>query len=180
MELSARLKADETLADRILKVNHAGEHGAVNIYRGQLVACRWRDEALREELREFQLHEERHRATFAAALERRNLRRCRSYGICGVGGFLLGLVTGVCGRPSIAAVTVAVESAVLRHLETQLACLGPLDVEARDAVASILEDERQHHDRAALEKRQGTFRPRVLRPLVSSVTEAVIWLGMHL
>jgi demethoxyubiquinone hydroxylase (CLK1/Coq7/Cat5 family) len=40
-------------ADRILKVNHAGEHGAVNIYRGQRLACCWRDAALKRELEEF-------------------------------------------------------------------------------------------------------------------------------
>jgi hypothetical protein len=39
MELIARLSHDETLGDRVLKVNHAGEHGAVNIYRGQRLAC---------------------------------------------------------------------------------------------------------------------------------------------
>jgi 3-demethoxyubiquinol 3-hydroxylase len=39
MEIIARLAADETLGDRIIKVNHAGEHGAVNIYRAQLLAC---------------------------------------------------------------------------------------------------------------------------------------------
>jgi ubiquinone biosynthesis monooxygenase Coq7 len=33
MEVTARLAADETLGDRVIKVNHAGEHGAVNIYR---------------------------------------------------------------------------------------------------------------------------------------------------
>jgi hypothetical protein len=42
MEIIARLAADETPGDRIIKVNHAGEHGAVNIYRAQLLACRWR------------------------------------------------------------------------------------------------------------------------------------------
>jgi ubiquinone biosynthesis monooxygenase Coq7 len=156
MELTARLKAGESLGDRILKVNHAGEHGAVNIYRGQLLACRWRDDTLRNELREFQAHEERHRALFAAALERRHLRRCKSYYLCGVGGFVLGLVTGVCGRPSIAAVTVAVERVVLRHFKVQTEILGSLDPDAHVAVAAILDDEQLHHDRAALEKREAS------------------------
>jgi ubiquinone biosynthesis monooxygenase Coq7 len=38
MEVIARLAADESLGDRVIKVNHAGEHGAVNIYRAQLLA----------------------------------------------------------------------------------------------------------------------------------------------
>jgi 3-demethoxyubiquinol 3-hydroxylase len=180
METVARLNPGETLGDRILKVNHAGEHGAVNIYRGQRAACRWQSVALRRELEEFQAHEERHRAVFAEELRRRSVRRCRSYHLCGLGGLALGFVTGLCGRPSISATTVAVERVVLRHLEGQLRDLRESDPEAYRAVLSIVEDERSHHDRAALDKRQGVFWPRVLRPLVSAATETVIWLGMRL
>lgn len=169
-----------THADRILKVNHAGEHGAVNIYRGQRLVCSWRDDALRRELEEFRSHEERHRDIFAAELARRGIRRCRSYRMCGAGGFLLGLATGICGRASIAAVTVAVERVVLRHLEMQLRELDGVDAAAHAAVASILDDERMHHDRAAQEPRQGVFWPRLLRPAVSAATELVIRTGMRL
>jgi len=167
-------------ADRILKVNHAGEHGAANIYRGQRLVCFWRDDELKRELEEFRAHEERHRAVFAAELERRGVRRCRSYWLCGAGGLLLGMMTGICGRASIAAVTVAVERVVLRHLESQLRELDGVDPAAQAAVASILDDERAHHDRAAQEPRQGVFWPRVLRPTVSAATEFVIWTGMKL
>ena len=169
-----------THADRILKVNHAGEHGAVNIYRGQRLVCFWRDDSLKRELEEFRAHEEKHRAVFAAELERRGVRRCRSYWLCGMGGFLLGVTTGICGRASIAAVTVAVERVVLRHLEQQLRDLDGVDQAAYAAVASILEDERAHHDRAAQETRQGIFWPRVLKPAVGAATEFVIWTGMKL
>jgi ubiquinone biosynthesis monooxygenase Coq7 len=169
-----------SLADRILKVNHAGEHGAVNIYRGQRLVCFWRDAALKRELEEFRAHEERHRAIFAAELARRGVRRCRSYWACGLGGLLLGLTTGICGRASIAAVTVAVERVVLRHLEMRLRELDGVDPAAYDAVASILDDERAHHDRAAQEPRQGIFWPRILKPAVSAATEFVIWTGMKL
>jgi ubiquinone biosynthesis monooxygenase Coq7 len=169
-----------THADRILKVNHAGEHGAVNIYRGQRLVCFWRDAGLRQELEEFRAHEERHRAIFAAELQRRGVRRCRSYWACGLGGFALGLTTGLCGRASIAAVTVAVERVVLRHLERQLRELDGVDAAAHAAVAAIIEDERLHHDRAAQEPRQGIFWPRLIRPAVSAATEFVIWTGMKL
>jgi ubiquinone biosynthesis monooxygenase Coq7 len=169
-----------THADRILKVNHAGEHGAVNIYRGQRLACWWRDDSLKRELEELRAHEEAHRAIFAAELSRRGVRRCRSYWMCGIGGFVLGLTTGLCGRASIAAVTVAVERVVLRHLEIQLREPAGVDEAARAAVAAIIDDERSHHDRAAQQPHQGIFWPRVLKPTVSAATEFVIWSGMKL
>lgn len=93
---------------------------------------------------------------------------------------MLGATTGICGRASIAAVTVAVERVVLRHLEIQLRELDGIDPAAHAAVASIIEDERAHHDRAAQEPRQGIFWPRLIRPTVSAVTEFVIWTGMKL
>jgi ubiquinone biosynthesis monooxygenase Coq7 len=40
MAIAARLKPDETLGDRVMKVDHAGEHGALCIYRAQLWLAR--------------------------------------------------------------------------------------------------------------------------------------------
>lgn len=177
----ARSHAGSTvLGDRVLKVNHAGEHGAVHIYLGQEFACRWRDPALREELAEFRTHEESHRAIFAAELARRGVARCRTYQLCAVGGLALGLVSGLCGRASIAATTVAVERVVLRHLAHQLQVLRDSDPDAVRAIEAIIADEQSHHDRAAMEPRQGIFWPRVIKPVVSGLTEAVIWIGMKL
>jgi demethoxyubiquinone hydroxylase (CLK1/Coq7/Cat5 family) len=101
------------------------------------------------ELREFKSHEERHRAIFWAELVRRGQRRCRSYLLCGLGGFLLGFVTGILGRRAIAATTVAVERVVLHHLAYQLSVLRGHDAAATVAIASIVEEEQQHHDRSA-------------------------------
>jgi len=180
VEIAARLNRGESLGDRVLKVNHAGEQGAINIYRGQILASRLRAPRLVAELREFQTHEERHRAIFWAELQRRGRRRCRSFHLCGVGGFLLGAITGLLGPSAVAATTVAVERVVLQHLEAQLRVLRDADPAAHAAVLAIVREEREHHDRAALETRQGAFWPCILLPVVSFSTEAVIWLGMRL
>jgi ubiquinone biosynthesis monooxygenase Coq7 len=180
MNVGVRLNTGERLEDRILKVNHAGEHGAVNIYRGQALICRWRVPTLLAQLQEFRRHEEGHRARFAQELTARGVRRCRSYRLCGVGGFILGILTGLCGRAAVAATTVAVERVVLRHLEAQLDHLRDNDVRAFDAVSAIIKDERTHHDHAAIEAYQGRFWPKILMPIVAASTEAVIWLGMRL
>src|ERR1700726_4478879 len=127
MEVIARLAADESLGDRVMKANHAGEHGAVNIYPPHLVRCRGGRSDIKSERRQFLDHEMRHREIFAAELIRRGRLRCRSYHLCGLGGFALGLVTGLCGRASIAATTVAVETVVLRHLEAQMSTLRLAD-----------------------------------------------------
>jgi ubiquinone biosynthesis monooxygenase Coq7 len=180
IRLSARLNADETLAGRILKVNHAGEHGAICIYTGQILLARLTAPQLVAELREFLSYERRHRATFLSELKRRDLPRCRSYWFCGAGGLALGILTGLCGRRAIAATTVAVERVVLRHLAQQLIALRGRDQAAMAAISSIVEDEQKHHDHSELHLASGKLWPRVVTPLVAAVTEAVIWLGMHL
>ena len=167
-------------AERVLKVDHAGENGAVHIYAGQIAVARFTASSLVEELREFQSHEEKHRAIFAAELERRGVRRCRSFLLCGWGGYLLGLTTALCGRAAIAATTVAVERVVLAHLHEQLEQLQGHDAAAFAAVASIAAEEQEHHDKSAAHAAQGGAWPKILSPVVSMSTESVIWLGMRM
>jgi ubiquinone biosynthesis monooxygenase Coq7 len=166
--------------DRILKVDHAGEHGAVCIYTGQLHAARFTAPTLIDELLQFRADEQRHRAIFAAELYRRGQRRCRSYWLCGIGGYVLGLATGLLGRQAIAATTVAVERVVLRHLQHQLDQLQGVDTAAVRAIAAIVEEEQQHHDGSARHLPDGSAWTRTVTPVVSAATESVIWLGMRL
>jgi ubiquinone biosynthesis monooxygenase Coq7 len=175
------IPASETyeFASRVLKVNHAGENGAVNIYAGQLFFARITARDLAAELVEFKSHEERHRAIFWSELQRRNRPRCRSYVLCGIGGFMLGLVTGALGRKAIWATTVAVERVVLRHLQMQLEQLRGKDEAAVKAIEAILNEEQHHHDHSVGQLAAGQFWPKVLSPVVSASTEAVIWLGMR-
>jgi ubiquinone biosynthesis monooxygenase Coq7 len=175
---SPAIEASE-YASRVLKVNHAGENGAVNIYAGQICFARFTAPGMVAELAEFKSHEEGHREVFWAELQRRNRPRCRSYWLCGAGGFTLGLITGLFGRRAIAATTVAVERVVLRHLEHQVKQLHGKDEAAVKAIESIVEEERHHHDQSASHIAVGQFWPRVLSPIVSASTEAVIWVGMR-
>ncbi len=168
------------VGNRIIKVNHAGEHGAVNIYAGQILMARLTAPAMLAQLAEFRSHEQGHRAIFAAELQRRGVGRCRSYWLCGAGGFALGVVTGLLGTAAIAATTAAVEAVVLRHLEQQLSVLEGRDPSAIAVISSIVAEEQQHHDQSLDHIGPGAFWPRLLTPIVSVSTEAVIWAGMRL
>lgn len=165
---------------RIIKVNHAGEHGAVKIYAGQIAMARLRAPSLLPELAEFKAHEERHRAIFAGELTRRGLPRCRSFWLCGAGGYVLGLLTGLMGARSIASATVAVERVVLRHLRQQLLEIGVADPEATAAISAILSEEQQHHDQSAARIRHAGLIDRAIASVISAATEAVIWIGMRI
>ena len=169
-----------SLGDRVMKVDHAGEQGAVCIYRGQRWVASLFAPSLVPELAQTQAHEERHRAIFAAELSRRGIRRCRSYILCATGGTVLGLVTALFGRRAIAATTVAVERVVLRHLDEQRAALRGIDPAAVAAIDSIAREEAEHRDDALHTLGHPTWPLRQLMSIVSLSTETVIWLGMRL
>jgi 3-demethoxyubiquinol 3-hydroxylase len=166
--------------DRMLKVDHAGEHGAISIYKAQIWMAMWRAPELVPELTQFLAHEVRHRSIFAAEMARRGVARCRSWHLCGVGGFTLGLLTGVFGRQAILATTVAVEKVVLRHLAHQVAALRDVDPQACATIQRIVDDERDHHDRSSRRLRGPSSLDRCVMALVRCSTESVIRIGMRL
>lgn len=180
MELSARVLAADGLAGRILKVNHAGENGAVHIYSGQLLFASVTAPSIVAELREFRAHEQSHRQIFRSELERRGIRRCRSYLLCGAGGYALSVVTGLFGRSAIAATTIAVERVVLGHLKEQLQLLENRDSEAAETVRAIANEEQEHHDRSESHAKASPVWLAILGPLVAMAMEVVIWTGMRL
>ncbi|OSZ63008.1 hypothetical protein CAP40_18275 [Sphingomonas sp. IBVSS2] len=178
MPIAARLAPGETLGDRVLRVDHAGEHGAVCVYRAQLRLARWTAPGLLTEIEAFIAHEMRHRALFAAELARRDQAHCPSHALCAALGTVLGTITGLLGRHAIAATTVAIERVVLRHMTAQIAALETSDPAAVAILLDIVEEEQEHHDRSVAHLRGGPLQ-HILDAGVGIATEAVIWIGMH-
>jgi ubiquinone biosynthesis monooxygenase Coq7 len=169
--------AERLTIARILKVNHAGEYGAIRIYRGQAWVARRIYPDVVAFLEETLAHEVRHCALFREAMPERGARPCRVMSLWGNGGVVLGLLTALLGRQGIWICTAAVESTVHRHLEDQLRFLRNRDESLRSLILSIQEDEISHLHHA--EQRIATNAPwaRLLNALVAASTEAVIWLS---
>jgi ubiquinone biosynthesis monooxygenase Coq7 len=177
--ISRKLRPARSVAEKMIKVDHAGENGAVNIYRAQRLVARIRAPSLLKQLAEFQRHEEEHRRIFRDHLDKIGVRPCVSYHFCCMGGFSLGLVTGLVGPSAIAATTFAVEHVVLRHLEDQLEYLRDASPEACDCVTRIYDDERGHHDAAEARLSRDGWLTRSLIAVVQLCTEQVIRIGMR-
>ena len=164
---------------KILKVDHAGEFGAINIYRSQILVAKLLGREYVAVLEKFLADEKRHLDIFWQEIQRRNGIRCKSYWLCGLGGTVLGVVSALLGKKGIMACTWAVESVVTAHLLAQLEylkCAG--DKQAYNAVHAILEDEQHHRDTGIKEGGSNIwFKP--FRAMVSLFTEAVIRFGMR-
>ncbi len=180
MSLAARLSVGETIGDRVMKVDHAGEHGAVCVYLVQRWFARWRAPEMLVELDHFIAHEKGHRTRFQDELTRRGRSRCRSYFWCGLGGGVLGAITGIAGRNAIAATTVAIERIVLQHMHAQIEHLLAVDEAAVGILRTIVAEEQEHHDLSVRRLGRKNIWSTIINPIVGSSTEAVIWLGMNL
>ncbi|MGB5108687.1 MAG: demethoxyubiquinone hydroxylase family protein [Formosimonas sp.] len=166
-------RARLSTATKILKVNHAGEHGAVQIYRAQMLVARYWMPSLMAQLQHFRGDEERHREIFWQAIVRRHGVKCRSYWLCAVGGWFLGFVSALLGVRGVMACTYAVESVVVAHLHEQLAFLkSQCDDDAFETVQAILSDEENHRDFGASLGQSTLYAP--LRWLIGGFTELVI------
>jgi ubiquinone biosynthesis monooxygenase Coq7 len=166
-------------ARKILKVDHAGEFGAINIYRSQIFIARILSREYVSTLEKFLEDEKRHLNIFWNEIQRRNGIKCKSYWLCGIGGYFMGFMSALLGKKGIMACTWAVESIVTSHLKKQLEYLEAVaDKEAYDAVYSILADEEHHRDVGDMEGgKYFWFAP--FRFVVGLFTEAVIRFGMR-
>ncbi len=173
------MRPAKTTSEKMIKVDHAGENGAVNIYRGQNAVARLFNRRIRNQLSEFQAHEEAHREIFRIYLANNSIRRCVSYHACGLGGLALGIVTGLGGQRAIAATTYAVEHVVLAHLADQIDYLRQADSAALECVLRIYNDEKEHHDSAEAQIGTRDWLTRLLIGIVKFSTEAVIRFGMR-
>lgn len=169
---------ERTIA-RILKVNHAGEHGAIRIYTGQLRIASLAAPDLVSFLTETRDQEIRHAEAFRQAMPIRQARPCRAMWIWGLGGYALGMGTALLGRRAIWVCTAAVEATVHRHLDDQLRYLAHRDSELHGIIADIQAEEVQHLNTALQALGPASRVDRILARSISLLTEAVIWLSTN-
>jgi ubiquinone biosynthesis monooxygenase Coq7 len=168
---------DQLTIARILKVNHAGEYGAIRIYRAQLWIARRRYPDMVAFLEETLGHEVEHCALFRNAMPKRGAKPCRVMAFWGNGGLVLGFLTGLMGRQGIWICTEAVEATVHRHLEDQMFFLRVRDPELHALIGGIQSEELHHLHYAQERITTRGLRARFLRSFISMATEAVIWLS---
>ena len=184
MQLVQEMKVDRPLTARealtvarIVRVNHAGEYGAIRIYRAQIAVARRLYPDIAEDLGEMLEHEIRHCAIFSAAMPVRRSRPCRLISLWSTGGALLGFLTALTGRQGIWTCTAAVEAAVHRHLDDQLGFLVTRDRDLHDAIRNIRVEELSHLHHAEMQLQPPNLYHRSLRKLISFLTDLMIWLS---
>lgn len=140
---------DKRVAE-MLRVDHAGEYGAVNIYRGQRAIFdrlpgKSRTSTLLKHMEDGEAH---HLETFDRLLLERGVRPTLLSPIWNAAGFALGAGTALLGEKTAMACTSAVERVIEGHYAEQVAELDDGERDLRDTLARFREDELEHHDTA--------------------------------
>jgi ubiquinone biosynthesis monooxygenase Coq7 len=138
-------RAPRHVLERILRVDQAGEYGAVRIYQGQR-AVLGRRAGCAEELRKMEEQERHHLETFNALLTEQRVRPTLLHPLWHIAGFALGAGTALLGEKAAMACTVAVEEAIEGHYAQQLDQLGETEAELKETVRTFREEELHHRD----------------------------------
>ena len=164
---------------RMIRVDQAGEFGAVRIYEGQLSVLR--KSACAPVILRMADQEKHHLETFDAMLVERQVRPTILGPLWRVAGFALGAATALMGEKAAMACTVAVEEVIDEHYQQQSERLsGDTHQDERMLKSTIDEfraEELQHRDTAlGLGAADAVGYP-VLSVVIKTGSRAAIWLS---
>jgi 3-demethoxyubiquinol 3-hydroxylase len=132
----------------MIRVDHAGEYGAVRIYEGQLAVLGRRGSASADTIRHMAEQEQRHLKKFDDLVNERRVRPTALAPVWQVAGFALGAATALMGEKAAFACTAAVEEAIDEHYGAQIKALGDSDPALKHTVEDFRADEAAHRQTA--------------------------------
>lgn len=132
----------------MIRVDHAGEFGAVRIYAGQMAVLGKRGSKAALAINHMAAQEDVHLKRFEALLYERRVRPTLIQPFWHVAGFALGAATALMGERTAMACTEAVETVIDEHYGEQLERLGDSEPELRQTITQFRAEEVAHHDTA--------------------------------
>jgi ubiquinone biosynthesis monooxygenase Coq7 len=140
----------------IIRVDHAGEYGAVRIYDGQLAVLGGRPRAAKTAaaIRRMAEQERQHLEAFDRLINERRVRPTALEPVWRIAGYALGVATAMMGEKAAMACTAAVEEVIDEHYGRQLERLEG-DPELKDTVDRFRADEIAHRDEALAHGAEG-------------------------
>lgn len=165
----------EALIERIIRVDQAGEYGAVRIYEGQLAVLG--NSAAAPVVRAMAEQERRHLAAFDKLLAERRVRPTLLSPLWHVAGFALGAGTALLGPRAAMACTVAVEEVIDEHYASQARQLGDDEAGLRATVEQFRAEEVEHRDTGLAHGAEQAPGYALLTGAVKAGSRLAIWLS---
>ena len=141
-------KIDKKRLEEFIRVDHAGERGAVKIYEGQLLALNTfvKDENLKKIIEEMKIHEKEHCDFFETEIKKRNIAPTKFLPLWDLMGVGLGFGSTLLGKKAAMLCTASVEEVIDKHYLDQIKQLDKNETKLKNKIIKFRQDELNHKD----------------------------------
>ena len=139
-------KTNKKTLEEIIRVDHAGERGAIKIYEGQLLALKTikQDNDLKDKIEEMKEQEKEHLEYFEKEIQKRKIKPTYLLPLWDVMGVALGFGTAILGKKAAMLCTASVEEVIEDHYQSQLKKLGNDEMDLKAKIEKFKEEEVSH------------------------------------
>ena len=141
-------KTDKKTVEEFIRVDHAGERGAIKIYEGQLLALNtfMKDDDLKKIIEEMKIHEKEHCDYFENEIKKRNIKPTKFLPLWDLLGVGLGFGSAILGKKAAMLCTASVEEVIDEHYLNQIKQLENNEKKLKEKIIKFREDELHHKD----------------------------------
>tara|TARA_X000001036_G_scaffold299718_1_gene278823 strand:+ start:1110 stop:1643 length:534 start_codon:yes stop_codon:yes gene_type:complete len=141
-------KTNKTKVEEFIRVDHAGERGAIKIYEGQLLALNTliKNEELKKKIEEMKEHEKEHCDYFEKEIKKRNIKPTKLLPLWDLLGVSLGFGSVIMGKKAAMLCTASVEEVIDVHYQNQIDELKIDEKNLKRKIIKFREDELHHKD----------------------------------
>ena len=141
-------KSNKKKIEEFIRVDHAGERGAIKIYEGQLLALNTlvKDEEMKKTIEEMREHEREHANYFESEIKKRGIRPTKFLPLWDLLGVGLGFGSTILGKKAAMLCTASVEEVIDEHYQNQIDQIENDEKELKKKIIKFREDELHHKD----------------------------------
>ena len=141
-------KTNKIKVEEFIRVDHAGERGAIKIYEGQLLALNTfvKDENLKKTIEKMKNHEKEHLDFFNKEIKKRKIKPTKLLPIWDLLGIGLGFSSAIMGKKAAMLCTASVEEVIDKHYQNQLDQLHSDEKNLKKKIKKFRDDELHHKD----------------------------------
>ena len=141
-------KISKKKIEEFIRVDHAGERGAVKIYEGQLLALNTfiKDDSLKKTIEEMKVHEKEHCDFFENEIKKRKINPTKLLPLWDLLGVGLGFGSTLLGKKAAMLCTASVEEVIDEHYLSQIKQLGDDEKILKKKITKFRQDELNHKD----------------------------------
>ena len=142
------MNSSKNKVEEFIRVDHAGERGAVKIYEGQLLALNTliKDENLKKTIEEMKIHEKEHCEFFEKEIKKRNISPTKLLPLWDLLGVGLGFGSTLLGKKAAMLCTASVEEVIDGHYKSQIDQIGSDEIDLKKNIIKFRNDEINHKD----------------------------------